>query len=72
MGFLWPACWDTIQIDVMRFQWGTLNVARINQAAVCLIPKTRNPQKVKEYRPISLINCVFQIITKVLANRLTG
>jgi len=56
----------------MRFQWGTLNVARINQAAVCLIPKTRNPQKVKEYRPISLINCVFQIITKVLANRLTG
>lgn len=69
MGFLWPACWDTIQIDVMR---GTLNVARINQAAVCLIPKTRNPQTVKEYRPISLINCVFQIITKVLANRFTG
>jgi hypothetical protein len=54
---------------VRGFQWGTLNIAKLNQTSVCIIPKKRKPQTVKEYRPISLINCVYKIITKVLANR---
>lgn len=44
--------------------------AKLNDTHICLIPKTKNPQKVTEYRPISLCNVIYRILAKVLANRL--
>jgi retron-type reverse transcriptase len=35
-----------------------------------LVPKVNNPTKVNDFRPISLINCIVKIITKLLGNRL--
>lgn len=70
----YQGCWGIIEQDFMKlvrgFQAGTLNVAKINQAAICLVPKKSNPKTVREYRPISLINCGYKIIAKVLSNRL--
>ena len=43
---------------------------KLNHTNICLIPKTRNPEIVREFRPISLCNVVYKIIAKVLANRL--
>lgn len=43
---------------------------KLNDTHICLIPKTKNPQKVTEYRPISLCNVIYRILAKVLANRL--
>ena len=37
---------------------------------ICLIPKVKSPQKVTEFRPISLCNVVYRLISKILANRL--
>jgi hypothetical protein len=42
----------------------------LNQAFVVLIPKKENPQRVTNFRPISLTHNFAKIITKVLANRL--
>lgn len=35
-----------------------------------LIPKKENPQKVGDYRPISLIGCMYKVLAKLLATRL--
>ncbi|GJU52011.1 RNA-directed DNA polymerase, eukaryota [Tanacetum coccineum] len=37
---------------------------------IALIPKVNDAKFVNDFRPISLIGCVYKVITKVLANRL--
>lgn len=37
---------------------------------VALIPKIKNPQSLNEYRSISLLGCLYKIISKLLADRL--
>jgi len=42
----------------------------INASFLALIPKSNHPQSFNDYRPISLIGCMYKIIAKLLANRL--
>jgi hypothetical protein len=51
------------------FSTGYLD-AYVNSTFIALIPKNKNPSKVSDFRPISLCNVVYKIISKVLANRL--
>jgi hypothetical protein len=42
----------------------------INNSFITLVPKVNSPASVKDFRPITLINCVIKIITKLLRDRL--
>lgn len=47
-------------------------VKEINETLICLIPKIDDPSNIKHFRPISLCNVSYKIVTKVLANRMKG
>ena len=68
------ACWDIIKEDtaalIMAFHAGTVNLESINTSFITLIPKKEVPLTPNDFRPISLLNGIMKIITKLLANRL--
>lgn len=66
--------WKLIGPDIVRmvkafFNSGELD-ERINQKNICLIPKTERPKAMTEFRPISLCNVSYKVISKVMSARL--
>jgi hypothetical protein len=66
--------WTTIKDDLMDlvrgFEKEEVNVARVNYAMIILLPEEEEAISLRKFRPISLINCSFKIISKTLNNRL--
>lgn len=66
----WPVIGKDIVHTVQEFfDSGELDT-RMNQTNICLIPKTERPRTMAEFRPISLCNVSYKIISKVLSSRL--
>ena len=68
------ASWETIKYDVYTviqefWETGTLPKG-CNVALVALIPKIPSPEGFKDYRPISMVGCIYKIVAKILAGRL--
>jgi hypothetical protein len=53
-----------------EFYEGNLNVNRINYGVITLLPKFVDANKIQQYRPICLLNCLCKLITKVITIRL--
>lgn len=48
---------------------GKLN-KEINATFLALIPKVPNPVELREFKPISLVGCIYKLLAKILANRI--
>ena len=68
--------WSIVGDDVSSAVLNCLNncffPAEINHTFITLIPKVKCPEKIFEFRPISLCNVIYKLLSKVLANRLHG
>jgi Reverse transcriptase (RNA-dependent DNA polymerase) len=57
-------------ILLQHFYDNSLKVAKLNHVMLCLIPKEFNASRIQKYRLISLVDCSYKIISKILTNRL--
>ncbi|KAJ9548105.1 hypothetical protein OSB04_020648 [Centaurea solstitialis] len=68
------AFWEIIKDDLISavkwFESGGELLSGSNASFICLIPKCDNHVSLSEYRPISLIGCLYKVIAKILATRL--
>ncbi|VFQ84579.1 unnamed protein product [Cuscuta campestris] len=73
-GNFFKATWETIRQDVLtasqEFFMGQPIPRAYGSTFLTLIPKTDNPKRFEDYRPISLSTFMSKINTKLLANRL--
>lgn len=66
--------WDIMKDDIFRMVkefWATARLPKgSNIAFIALIPKNESPEGFKDFRPISMVGCLYKIIAKILASRL--
>ncbi|KAK9901016.1 hypothetical protein M0R45_002309 [Rubus argutus] len=66
----WNIVAPTVNHAAHHFYSSNPSMVNLNRTNITLIPKVPNPDFVSQFRPISLCNNSYQIISKILANRL--
>jgi hypothetical protein len=66
----WPFIGESITKEVLEALQSGVIPPGWNDTAIVLIPKVNEPELITQFRPISLCNVLYKIISKVLANRL--
>jgi hypothetical protein len=74
-----PACFflrhlEIIKEDVItavkQFFIDGILPEEINDTSIFLIPKGTKPEEIKDFRPISLCNVIYKLISKYIVNRM--
>ncbi|GJW58496.1 RNA-directed DNA polymerase, eukaryota, reverse transcriptase zinc-binding domain protein [Tanacetum coccineum] len=66
--------WSVIKnevCDVVKefFRTGKM-LGEINATLITLVPKSKTPEKLSDYRPIACCNTIYKVISKILTNRI--
>ena len=68
------SCWEIIKFDILlmfeEFENQNLDLGRLNYGIITLLSKTKEANKIQQYKPICLLNVVYKIFTKTLMLRL--
>jgi hypothetical protein len=57
---------------VYDFNLNKLDLKRLNYGVITLVPKLKETNTIKQYRPICLLNVDFKIFPKMLSDRITS
>jgi hypothetical protein len=67
--------WNLLKKEIMGmvqdFNGGAMDLKRLNYGMITLVPKIKEANNIRQYRPICLLNVDFKIFPKLLANRIT-
>ncbi|KAL9668794.1 hypothetical protein QQ045_006334 [Rhodiola kirilowii] len=66
----WEIVKDTVVGSVMHMLREGVVEGELNKTLITLVAKKKDPERIVDYRPISLCNVIVKAVTKVLPNRL--
>lgn len=66
----WEVVKDDVVAEVQGFFRDGYLPPTVNDTAIVLISKGSEPTELKDFRPISLCNVIYKVISKCLVNRL--
>ena len=66
----WPTVRETVICNTLNFLNHGMAPPKFHETHIVLIPKTKDPVRVTDYRPISLCNVAYKLASKVVANRM--
>ena len=73
-GIFYHCYWDVISQEIKGifndFMDGEVSPKKLNSTQLVLIPKVSNPESIAQFRPISLCNFSYMVLSKILANQL--
>lgn len=68
--------WEVVGESILKLIRGIFarphRIGELNETLICLILKVDNPSCLKQFRPISLCNITYKVVTKIIATRLRG
>ncbi|CAM8919820.1 unnamed protein product [Rhodiola kirilowii] len=66
----WGLVKEKVVGSVMHMLREGMVEGELNKTLITLVPKKRDPERMEDYRPISLCNVIVKLVTKVLINKL--
>ena len=66
----WPIVKSIVINIALNFLNHGIAPLKFYDTHIVLIPKTKNPERVTDYRPISLCNVAYKIASKAMANKM--
>lgn len=66
----WAVLKKEVTTVVRNFFLQGVMLAGVNDTSIVLIPKVSKPEQLKEFRPISLCNVIYKVVSKCMVNRL--
>ncbi|XP_057451938.1 uncharacterized protein LOC130743727 [Lotus japonicus] len=66
----WEHVGDTVTRFVLHCFDDSSQVSLVNDTLLVLVPKVDAPERITQYRPISLCNVIYKTVTKMITNRL--